>query len=54
VPQWFQHLHIGERIAQGWVNFKWPYAQYDLKRKDEPRDASSGTLEEISFFRNGT
>ena len=53
-PQAADDLHLGERIAQGWVNFKWPYAQYDLKRKDEPWDASTGTLEELSFVRDGT
>jgi hypothetical protein len=47
-------LELGERRAQGWVNFRWPYTQYTLKRKGDKLDDSSGTYEEISFVRSGT
>jgi hypothetical protein len=47
-------LELGERRAQGWVNFRWPYTQYTLKRKDDKLDGNSGTYEEISFVRSGT
>jgi hypothetical protein len=47
-------LELGERRAQGWVNFRWPYTQYTLKRKDHKLDGNSGTYEEISFVRSGT
>jgi hypothetical protein len=47
-------LELGERRAQGWVNFRWPYTQYTLKRKDDKVDGNSGTYEEISFVRSGT
>jgi hypothetical protein len=53
-PQTGDDLQLGERIAHGWVNFKWPYAQYDLRRRDDPWNASCGTIEELSFIRNGT
>lgn len=47
-------LELGERRAQGWVNFRWPYTQYELKRKDGLWDEHTGTYEEISFVRGGT
>jgi hypothetical protein len=47
-------LELGERRAQGWVNFRWPYTQYELKRKDEQWDGHTGTYEEVSFVRDGT
>jgi hypothetical protein len=47
-------LELGERRAQGWVNFRWPYTQYTLKRKDDKLDGNNGTYEEISFVRSGT
>lgn len=47
-------LELGERRAQGWVNFRWPYTQYELKRKDNKWDEHTGTYEEISFVRDGT
>jgi hypothetical protein len=47
-------LELGERRAQGWVNFRWPYTQYTLKRKGDKLDGNSGTYEEISFVRSGT
>jgi hypothetical protein len=47
-------LELGERRAQGWVNFRWPYTQYTLKRKGDKLDGNSGTYEQISFVRSGT
>lgn len=47
-------IDLGERRVQGWINLKWPYSQYELKKKTEIRDGSGGTLEQISFVRSGT
>ena len=48
-------MELGGRCAQGWVNFRWPYAQYKLKRIDERGEyVVGGTYEEISFVRSGT
>ena len=47
-------LELGERKAQGWVNFRWPYTQYELKRKGGEWGEHTGTCEEISFIRDGT
>lgn len=48
-------VQIEERKAQGWINFRWPYAQYGLIRRDSrTREiAGSGTYEIISFARDG-
>lgn len=27
-------LELGERRVQGWINLKWPYSQYELKKKN--------------------
>lgn len=45
-------LELGERLAQGWINFRWPFTQYELRRKGDPE--ASGIYEEISFVRSGT
>jgi hypothetical protein len=45
-------LELGYRRAQGWINLRWPYTQYDLKRADDKGEG--GTYEEISFVRSGT
>lgn len=47
-------LEVGERRAQGWVNFRWPYTQYELKQKDDRWNLNGGTYEQISFVRSGT
>ncbi|KUJ07864.1 uncharacterized protein LY89DRAFT_765921 [Mollisia scopiformis] len=47
-------LELGERRVQGWINLKWPYSQYELKKKTDIWDGSGGTLEQISFIRSGT
>lgn len=47
-------LELGERLAQGWVNFRWPYTQYNLKRKGGQWDGQTGTYEEISFVKDRT
>lgn len=47
-------LELGERRAQGWVNFRWPYTQYELLRKDDKWNEHTGTCDEISFVRDGT
>lgn len=47
-------LELGERRVQGWINLKWPYSQYELKKKTDIWDGSGGTLEQISFVRSGT
>lgn len=44
-------LELGERISQGWINFRWPFTQYALRRKS---GEENGTYEEISFVRDGT
>ncbi|RDW66529.1 hypothetical protein BP6252_10164 [Coleophoma cylindrospora] len=46
-------LELGEKTAHGLVNFRWPYSQYDLKRKDGVWDGRDGIYEEISFVRDG-
>ncbi|KAK4221059.1 hypothetical protein QBC38DRAFT_149395 [Podospora fimiseda] len=50
-------VELGERKAQGWINFRWPYAQYELVRRDAKTgavvDGNSGTCETMSFVRNG-
>ncbi|KAK4465126.1 hypothetical protein QBC42DRAFT_26114 [Cladorrhinum samala] len=48
-------VQIEERKTQGWINFRWPYAQYGLIRRDsETREiAGYGTYEIISFARDG-
>jgi hypothetical protein len=50
-------FELGERRAQGLANFRWPYMQYDLKRKSvKPgtEEVQSGTYELISFIKDGT
>jgi hypothetical protein len=47
-------LELGERRVQGWINLKWPFSQYELKKKTDIWDGSGGTLEQISFVRSGT
>jgi hypothetical protein len=47
-------LELGECRAQGWVNFRWPYIQYHLKRQGDTWDSRRGTFEEISFVKDGT
>ncbi|CZT10086.1 uncharacterized protein RCO7_03218 [Rhynchosporium graminicola] len=46
-------LELGERLAQGWVNFRWPYTKYDLRARNDESDLSSGSYEQISFVRDG-
>ncbi|KAL2072990.1 hypothetical protein VTL71DRAFT_10314 [Oculimacula yallundae] len=47
-------LELGERLAQGWVNFRWPYTKYELRERDDDSDSSSGgSYEQISFVRDG-
>lgn len=48
------HFELGEKQAQGLINFRWPYIQYDLRKKPGFHDGSSGTYEEISFVKDGT
>lgn len=50
-PQEADEVELGERKAQGWVNFRWPYSQYELYRKDTEE---TGTCEVISFVSRGT
>jgi hypothetical protein len=45
-------LELGERLAQGWINFRWPFTQYELRQKGDPE--ANGIYEEISFVRSGT
>ncbi|KAK3370418.1 hypothetical protein B0H63DRAFT_403053 [Podospora didyma] len=49
-------VELGERKAQGWVNFRWPYTQYELLRKDPVSKVITGTgsCETISFASKGT
>ncbi|KAK0100648.1 hypothetical protein ONS95_007101 [Cadophora gregata] len=47
-------LELGERLAQGWINLRWPYTKYELRNKhDNVLDLSSGSYEQISFIRDG-
>jgi hypothetical protein len=49
-------VELGERKVQGWVNFRWPYTQYELVRR-HPKTGlvlGTGTSECISFVSNGT
>jgi hypothetical protein len=48
------HFELGEKQAQGLINFRWPYIQYDLRKKPGFHDGNSGTYEEISFVKDGT
>jgi len=48
------HFELGEKQAQGLINFRWPYIQYDLKKKPGFQDGNSGTYEEISFVKDRT
>ena len=55
-PKFPDDVELGERKAQGWVNFRWPYSQYELVRRD-PRTGDivgTGTCEAISFVNQGT
>jgi len=49
-------FELGERIAHGMANFRWPYTQYELKRKttenNSMADIPSGTCETISFVKD--
>ena len=36
------------------MNFRWPYTQYELKRKGDQWDGDTGMYEELSFVRDGT
>lgn len=45
-------LELGERRHQGLVNFRWPYTQYELKRKNGNWDGTRGTYDEISFVKD--
>lgn len=47
-------FELGEKQAQGLINFRWPYIQYDLRKKSSLQDGNSGTYEEISFVKDGT
>jgi hypothetical protein len=47
---------LGERRHQGFVNFRWPYIQYELKRKYSDGGVEQihiGTYEAISFVKDG-
>ena len=44
---------LGVRRAQGLANFRWPYTQYELKRKGVD-EAAKGSYEGISFIKDGT
>lgn len=44
---------LGARRAQGLANFRWPYMQYELKRKGWT-EMRSGTYEVVSFVKDGT
>ncbi|KAK4161191.1 hypothetical protein QBC43DRAFT_292255 [Cladorrhinum sp. PSN259] len=50
-------VELGERKAQGWINFRWPYAQYELVRRDRKSEFvsgfESGTCEIMSFVKEG-
>ncbi|KAH7357226.1 hypothetical protein BKA65DRAFT_524383 [Rhexocercosporidium sp. MPI-PUGE-AT-0058] len=46
-------LELGERLAQGWVNLRWPYTKYELIERNDELDVSSGSYEQISFVRDG-
>lgn len=49
-------FELGERRDQGFVNFRWPYIQYELKRKYEDGGVEQiqiGTYESISFVKDG-
>jgi len=52
----FPDVELGERKAQGWVNFRWPYTQYELvRRHPETGDVlGTGSCECISFVSKGT
>lgn len=49
-------VELGERKAQGWVNFRWPYSQYELLRRDSETEETeqTGTCEVLSFVSRGT
>jgi hypothetical protein len=47
-------FELGEKQAQGFINLRWPYIQYDLRKKAAFQDGNGGTYEEISFVKDGT
>jgi hypothetical protein len=50
-------FELGERRAQGLANFRWPYMQYELKRKSPSpgfEETQTGTYELISFIKDDT
>ncbi|KAK0744617.1 hypothetical protein B0T21DRAFT_280978 [Apiosordaria backusii] len=53
-PYW--NVEIDDRKTQGWVNFRWPYSQYELLHWDIETDLSSemGSCDTISFVKDGT
>ncbi|KAM0809293.1 hypothetical protein AB5N19_09636 [Seiridium cardinale] len=46
-------IEYGATKAQGWINLRWPYVHYELKRKNMPEDRDTGSLEQITFVRDG-
>lgn len=44
---------LGEKRAQGLANFRWPYMQYELERR-EGEEVRKGGYEGISFVKDGT
>ncbi|KAH8205701.1 hypothetical protein TruAng_000195 [Truncatella angustata] len=48
-----EDVQYGEKKAQGWVNFRWPYVQYELRKKNPSLDRTIGLYEQITFIRNG-
>ncbi|KAM7213096.1 hypothetical protein V8F06_011519 [Rhypophila decipiens] len=55
-PKEPDEVTLGERKAQGWVNFRWPYSQYELVKKDPSTGEieGMGTCEVLSFVSRGT
>ncbi|KAK3350289.1 hypothetical protein B0T25DRAFT_458542 [Lasiosphaeria hispida] len=55
-PRSVSDVELGERKVQGWVNFRWPYTQYELVRR-HPKTGDvlgTGSCESISFVSKGT
>lgn len=46
-------IEYGAKKAQGWINFRWPYLNYELRRKDCSSDRTTGSYEQITFVRDG-
>ncbi|KAK4183825.1 hypothetical protein QBC35DRAFT_83621 [Podospora australis] len=56
-PKVVSDVSLGLLKAQGWINLRWPYAQFELIHKDPVKGTAireAGSCETISFVSDGT